>query len=65
MRWFSGPPADAWIGRNGLGWTVTILVSGGLYAVLPRPAVRGADAAPPRLADADRGGDVEERGSGG
>ncbi|MFE7709469.1 purine-cytosine permease family protein [Streptomyces sp. NPDC057486] len=38
VRWFSGPLAATWIGRNGLGWAATIAVSGGLYALLPRPA---------------------------
>ncbi|MYW65316.1 cytosine permease [Streptomyces sp. SID8379] len=36
--WFSGPFSDTWIGRNGLGWVVTIVVSGLLYLVLPKPA---------------------------
>lgn len=38
VDWFGGPPAGSWIGRNGLGRTVTIVVAGVLYAVLPRPA---------------------------
>ncbi|WP_327244136.1 purine-cytosine permease family protein [Streptomyces sp. NBC_01320] len=38
VKWFSGPLAATWIGRDGLGWAVTIAVSGGLYALLPRPA---------------------------
>ncbi|MCX4547910.1 cytosine permease [Streptomyces sp. NBC_01387] len=44
--WFSGPFADSWLGRNGLGWVVTILVSAALYAVLPKPKadVSGPDA---------------------
>jgi len=41
--WFTGPLADSWVGRNGLGWAVTIVVSGLLYTVLPR-AVSGAGA---------------------
>ncbi|WP_443049099.1 purine-cytosine permease family protein [Streptomyces sp. NBC_00316] len=40
VEWFSGPLATTWIGRHGLGWAVTIAVSGTLYALLPRPAVR-------------------------
>lgn len=40
VEWFSGPLATTWAGRNGLGWAVTIVVSGGLYAALPRPGVR-------------------------
>ncbi|MFG2427913.1 purine-cytosine permease family protein [Streptomyces sp. NPDC048590] len=38
VEWFTGPLASTWAGRDGLGWAVTILVSGGLYAALPRPA---------------------------
>ncbi|MFJ4716182.1 cytosine permease [Streptomyces sp. NPDC088785] len=37
--WFSGPlAANNFIGEYGLGWIVTIVVSGLLYLVLPRPA---------------------------
>ncbi|WP_369146761.1 cytosine permease [Streptomyces sp. R44] len=36
VDWFSGPLASTWIGENGLGWAVTIVVAGALYAVLPR-----------------------------
>ncbi|MFI6640964.1 cytosine permease [Streptomyces sp. NPDC050504] len=36
VDWFSGPLASSWIGENGLGWAVTILVAAALYAVLPR-----------------------------
>ncbi|MFE6976908.1 purine-cytosine permease family protein [Streptomyces sp. NPDC057682] len=45
VEWFTGPFATTWPGRNGLGWTVTILVSGGVYALLPR--ARPADRAAP------------------
>ncbi|QGV78275.1 cytosine permease [Streptomyces ficellus] len=38
VDWFSGPLAGSWIGANGLGWLVTIVVAAVLYAVLPRPA---------------------------
>ncbi|MEU2495910.1 cytosine permease [Streptomyces sp. NPDC007883] len=38
VDWFGGPLAGSWIGRNGLGWAVTIVVAGVLYAVLPRSA---------------------------
>lgn len=48
--WFSGPFADSWLGRNGLGWVVTILVSGLLYAVLPKPEARTGTQGP----DSDR-----------
>ncbi|MGW2963625.1 cytosine permease [Streptomyces sp. NPDC001220] len=38
--WFTGPfAADNPVGRYGLGWIATIVVSGLLYAVLPKPAV--------------------------
>ncbi|GAA3001493.1 cytosine permease [Streptomyces drozdowiczii] len=37
VQWFTGPLATTWPGRSGLGWAVTVLVSGGLYAMLPRP----------------------------
>lgn len=32
--WFTGPLADSWLGHNGLGWVVTFIVAGGLYALL-------------------------------
>lgn len=32
--WFVGPLADAWLGHNGMGWVVTFVVAGGLYALL-------------------------------
>ncbi|MEU2333676.1 cytosine permease [Streptomyces sp. NPDC013172] len=39
-EWFTGPLAsDNPVGRYGLGWVATILVSGLLYALLPKPAV--------------------------
>jgi purine-cytosine permease-like protein len=44
VKWFSGPLAATWIGRGGLGWAATIVVSGGLYALLPRPAGHTDDA---------------------
>ncbi|MFD0022545.1 cytosine permease [Streptomyces sp. NPDC058382] len=44
VEWFTGPLASTWPGRNGLGWAVTIAVSGGLYAALPRPRARRRDA---------------------
>lgn len=38
--WFTGPLAsNNPVGEYGLGWAATILVSGLLYAVLPKPAV--------------------------
>ncbi|MCX4393603.1 cytosine permease [Streptomyces sp. NBC_01767] len=40
VRWFQGPLATTWIGRQGLGWAATITVSAALYAVLPRSAGR-------------------------
>lgn len=36
VDWFTGPLASTWIGRNGLGWAATIVLSAVLYAVLPR-----------------------------
>ncbi|WP_455355606.1 cytosine permease [Streptomyces sp. SYSU K217416] len=36
VDWFAGPLSASWIGANGLGWAVTILVAALLYAVLPR-----------------------------
>ncbi|MFF7178992.1 cytosine permease [Streptomyces sp. NPDC008121] len=42
VDWFSGPLASSWIGENGLGWAATIVVSGVLYAVLPRTPAREA-----------------------
>ncbi|MEV1053116.1 cytosine permease [Streptomyces sp. NPDC049887] len=38
VDWFGGPLAGSWLGRNGLGWAVTVVVAGALYAVLPRTA---------------------------
>ena len=32
--WFVGPLANSWLGHNGLGWVVTLVVAGGLYAVM-------------------------------
>ncbi|WP_019407754.1 purine-cytosine permease family protein [Pseudomonas psychrophila] len=32
--WFVGPLADSWLGHNGLGWIVTFVVAGGVYALL-------------------------------
>lgn len=40
VEWFTGPLATTWTGRNGLGWAATVVVSGGLYAVLPRHGAR-------------------------
>ncbi|MEV5958813.1 cytosine permease [Streptomyces sp. NPDC051987] len=38
--WFTGPLAtNNPVGRYGLGWLATVVVSGLLYAVLPKPAV--------------------------
>ncbi|MFI8002730.1 purine-cytosine permease family protein [Streptomyces sp. NPDC086010] len=37
VEWFSGPLASTWVGRSGLGWAATVLVSAGVYAALPRP----------------------------
>ncbi|WP_296247264.1 purine-cytosine permease family protein [Pseudomonas sp. UBA4194] len=31
---FRGPLADSWFGHNGLGWVVTFIVAGGVYAAL-------------------------------
>ncbi|MFI8292440.1 cytosine permease [Streptomyces sp. ms191] len=36
VEWFAGPLASSWPGENGLGWAVTIVVAGVLYAALPR-----------------------------
>ncbi|MEE1756958.1 cytosine permease [Streptomyces sp. SP18CS02] len=36
VDWFAGPFAESWIGANGLGWAVTVVVAAALYAVLPR-----------------------------
>ncbi|WP_217547468.1 cytosine permease [Streptomyces sp. GbtcB6] len=46
--WFTGPlAANNPVGRYGLGWIATIVVSGLLYAVLPKPAVVPATAGKP------------------
>ncbi|WP_328536443.1 purine-cytosine permease family protein [Streptomyces sp. NBC_00344] len=44
--WFAGPLADTWPGRNGLGWAVSALVAGSLYAALPKPGCGDRDASP-------------------
>lgn len=37
--WFTGPLAtNNVIGEYGLGWVATIVISGALYLVLPKPA---------------------------
>ncbi|WP_405528163.1 cytosine permease [Streptomyces canus] len=42
--WFTGPLAsNNPIGEYGLGWAATIVISGLLYTVLPKPAVAGPD----------------------
>ncbi|AEW96779.1 MULTISPECIES: purine-cytosine permease family protein [Streptomycetaceae] len=46
VSWFSGPLAQTWVGRNGLGWAVTVVVAAALYAVLPRSTATPAPAAP-------------------
>ncbi|MGW7709372.1 purine-cytosine permease family protein [Streptomyces sp. NPDC054771] len=43
VRWFSGPLATTWPGRQGLGWAATITVSAALYAILQRPAGRARE----------------------
>ncbi|MER7173838.1 cytosine permease [Streptomyces mesophilus] len=45
VDWFAGPLSSTWIGQNGLGWAVTIVVAAALYALLPRtkPATAVAD----------------------
>lgn len=38
--WFTGPlAANNVIGEYGLGWVATVVISGLLYVVLPKPAV--------------------------
>ncbi|WP_101951189.1 cytosine permease [Mycobacterium sp. 3519A] len=52
--WFSGPLADSWLGRNGLGWVIAFVVSGGLYGLITavrRP--RRLTEARPDAGDAD------------
>lgn len=47
--WFTGPAADTWLGRNGLGWVVAFIVAAVLRTVLPHrhsngtPASRAGD----------------------
>ncbi|WP_300724567.1 cytosine permease [Pseudomonas sp.] len=48
--WFAGPLADTWAGENGLGWVMTFVIAGGLYALMggarqarqPQPGVTHA-----------------------
>lgn len=49
VDWFAGPLASSWIGRNGLGWAVTVVVAALLYAALPR--TRPAQSAEPGTAE--------------
>lgn len=35
-KWFSGPLASTWVGTNGLGWAVALVVAGVIYAVTAR-----------------------------
>ncbi|MFD7440624.1 cytosine permease [Streptomyces sp. NPDC059909] len=42
VDWFAGPLASSWVGENGLGWGVTIVVAALLYAVLPRTGTAAA-----------------------
>ncbi|GAA1922370.1 purine-cytosine permease family protein [Streptantibioticus ferralitis] len=53
VSWFSGPLAGTWLGKNGLGWAVTIVIAAVLYAVLPREqaAVSGEAAEAVETAD--------------
>ncbi|WP_336322738.1 cytosine permease [Streptomyces lavendofoliae] len=46
VDWFTGPLAGSWVGANGLGWLVTIVVAATLYAVLPRTPGKAADGGP-------------------
>ncbi|MFE7774751.1 cytosine permease [Streptomyces sp. NPDC057445] len=36
VDWFAGPLASSFIGKNGLGWAVTVVVAALLYGFLPR-----------------------------
>ncbi|MFD7228298.1 cytosine permease [Streptomyces sp. NPDC059881] len=47
VDWFSGPLATSWVGKNGLGWVVTIVVAAALYAALPRTGTATESAAEP------------------
>ena len=38
--WFSGPLADSWMGRNGLGWVCAFVVAGGLYLLFGAATAR-------------------------
>ncbi|WP_353941420.1 cytosine permease [Streptomyces sp. HUAS MG91] len=44
--WFKGPLATSWLGTNGLGWLVAIVVGAAVYAVLGRRSPVTVDAAP-------------------
>ncbi|MBT2392977.1 cytosine permease [Streptomyces sp. ISL-1] len=46
VDWFAGPLASTWIGKNGLGWAATIVLSAALYAVLPRTRSAAAEPVP-------------------
>ncbi|MFF4232585.1 cytosine permease [Streptomyces sp. NPDC001820] len=46
VDWFTGPLASTWIGKNGLGWAATIVLSAALYAVLPRTRTAAAEPVP-------------------
>ena len=41
--WFAGPFAATWLGQNGLGWAITLAVSGLLYLILGGARGRGTE----------------------
>jgi purine-cytosine permease-like protein len=49
VDWFAGPLAASWIGHNGLGWAVTVVVAALLYTALPR--TRPTQSAEPATAE--------------
>ncbi len=50
--WFTGPLAtNNVVGEYGLGWVATVVISGALYAVLPKPAVVTPAPAPAERAE--------------
>ncbi|MFJ8788565.1 purine-cytosine permease family protein [Streptomyces sp. NPDC102462] len=43
--WFEGPLSGTWFGVNGLGWAISMVVGGVVYALFGRPTGAGAGSA--------------------
>ncbi|MFL4901987.1 purine-cytosine permease family protein [Streptomyces sp. MMS24-I2-30] len=56
--WFAGPLSSTWFGVNGLGWAISMVVAGAVYALFGRhpgaAAAGGGEPASPALQEAGR-----------